>query len=166
MMNKQEQQALEADFIGMIQAHRRIIYKVCSCYVTDRSPLEDLYQESVLNLWKSYPKFRRESAPSTWIYRVALNTCISDLRKNDKFRRHVPLACSAETAFEQESIEEELKELYRCIRQLKTLERAIILLYLEEKSYQEIADITGLSRDCVATRLRRIKVKLKLMSNY
>ncbi|MDR0896029.1 MAG: sigma-70 family RNA polymerase sigma factor [Prevotellaceae bacterium] len=165
-MSKQEHPSAETDFIEMIQSNRRVIYKVCSCYVTEQSSLEDLYQESVLNLWKSYPKFRRESAPSTWIYRVVLNTCISDLRKNDKYRRHVPLALSDEMQFEQDSIEEQLRELYRCIRQLKTLERAIILLYLEEKSYQEIADITGLSRDCVATRLKRIKAKLKLMSNH
>jgi RNA polymerase sigma-70 factor (ECF subfamily) len=166
MMNKKAQQAMEADFIEMIQSNRRIIYKVCSCYVTEQSPLEDLYQESVLNLWKSYPKFRRESAPSTWIYRVVLNTCISDLRKNDKFRRQVPLALSDDIQFEQERIEEELKLLYHYIRQLTKLERAIILLYLEEKPYQEIADITGLSRNCVATRIKRIKAKLKLMSNH
>jgi RNA polymerase sigma-70 factor (ECF subfamily) len=164
-MSKKEQHALEADFIKMVQQHERIIYKVCSFYVSDRSPMEDLYQETVLNLWKAFPKFRRESSHSTWIYRIALNSCISDLRKFGKFKAHVPLSLSEDIAFEPDTMEDDLRELYRLIRQLQTLERAIVLLYLEEKSYQEIADITGLSLSNVATRLKRIKEKLKIMSN-
>ncbi|GHT76895.1 DNA-directed RNA polymerase sigma-70 factor [Bacteroidia bacterium] len=164
-MSKISQAELENDFIRMIRENERIIYKVCSFYISESSPMEDLYQETVLNLWKSFPKFRNESSFSTWIYRIALNSCISGLRKENKHRRQVPLSLSEEIAFEPDSMEEEIRELYQWIYQLKTLERAIILLWLEEKSYQEIADITGLSLSNVATKLKRIKEKLKTMSN-
>ncbi|MDR0873673.1 MAG: sigma-70 family RNA polymerase sigma factor [Prevotellaceae bacterium] len=164
-MKKNEHIALENDFIRMIQANERIVYKVCSFYVSEIFPMEDLYQEAVLNLWKAYPKFRNESSYSTWIYKIALNTCISGMRKESKYHQNVPLSLSDELVFESDNLEEELKELYRLIYQLKNLERAVILLYLEEKSYQEIADITGLSLCNVATKLKRIKEKLKVMSN-
>ncbi|GHU68350.1 DNA-directed RNA polymerase sigma-70 factor [Bacteroidia bacterium] len=144
-MKKIEQIALENDFIRMIQTNERIIYKVCSFYISEIFRMEDLYQETVLNLWKAYPKFRHESSYSTWIYKIALNTCISGMRKENKHSRKAPIALAEEISFEPDDWEENVQELYRLIYQLKTLERAIILLYLEEKSYQEIADITGLS---------------------
>jgi RNA polymerase sigma-70 factor (ECF subfamily) len=127
--------------------------------------MEDLYQEVVLNLWKSFPKFRHESQISTWIYRVALNTCITDLRQNLKFRRHVPLSPSFDITFEPENMESELKELYSLIYRLNRIERSLILLWLEEKNYQEISDITGLSVSNVGVKLKRIKEKLVNMSN-
>jgi RNA polymerase sigma-70 factor (ECF subfamily) len=164
-MSKQINTELESGFIRMIQANERIIYKVCSFYVSEDFLMEDLYQETVLNLWKAYPKFRNESSYSTWIYKIALNSCISGMRKENKHRHKVPLSLSEEIAFEQDSMEEDIRALYGLIHQLKTLERAIILLWLEEKPYQEIAEITGLSISNVATKLKRIKEKLKTMSN-
>jgi len=164
-MSKHSQAALEEDFIRTIRENEKIIFKVCSFYVSEQSPMDDLYQETVFNLWKSFPKFRNESSYSTWIYRVALNTCISDFRRESKFHRHVPLALSESIAYDPDSMDDEIRELYRLIYQLKNLERAIILLWLEEKSYQEIADITGLSLCNVGTKLKRIKEKLKTMSN-
>jgi RNA polymerase sigma-70 factor (ECF subfamily) len=163
-MSKHNQSQLENEFIQMVQKNERIIYKVCSFYVSEDFPMEDLYQETVLNLWKGFPKFRNESSYSTWIYRIALNTCISGMRKS-KHSQKVPLALAGEIGFEPDNLEAELKELYRLIYQLRDLERAIILLFLDEKSYQEIADITGLSISNVATKLKRIKEKLKTMSN-
>jgi RNA polymerase sigma-70 factor (ECF subfamily) len=163
--NKSEHVQLENDFIKMIQTNERIIYKVCSFYVSDSLPMEDLYQEAVLNLWKGFPKFRNESSYSTWIYKIALNSCISGIRRESKHFENVPLSLSDDIAFEPDSKEEDIRELYRLINQLKTQERAIILLYLEEKPYQEIADITGLTLSNVATKLKRIKEKLKTMSN-
>ena len=164
-MSKHSREILEEDFIRTVRENEKIIYKVCSFYVSEQSPMDDLYQETVFNLWKSFPKFRNESSYSTWIYRVALNTCISDFRKGSKYNRQVPLSLSDEIVFEPESMADEIRELYRLIYQLKNLERAIILLWLEEKSYQEIADITGLSLCNVGTKLKRIKEKLKIMSN-
>ena len=164
-MSKNNQTELEQSFIRMIRENEKVIYKVCSFYVSEQSPMEDLYQETILNLWKSFPKFKHESSFSTWIYRVALNTCISDLRKMSRHKGKVSLFFSEEIAFEPNNMEADVRELYRMIYQLKNLERAIILLWLEEKSYQEIAEITGLSVSNVATKLKRIKEKLKTMSN-
>jgi len=155
---------LEKAFIELVQQNERLIYKVCSFYVSDEFPMTDLYQEVIYNLWRSFPKFRNESSLSTWMYRVALNTCISGIRKELKRPKHIPIAGLEEYLIEPESMEENIREMYKLIHQLKTLERAIILLYLEEKSYQEIADITGLTINNVATKLKRIKEKLKKMS--
>jgi RNA polymerase sigma-70 factor (ECF subfamily) len=164
-MSKHNQLELGNDFIRMVRENEKIIYKVCSFYVSENFPMEDLYQETVSNLWKAYPKFRNESSYSTWIYKIALNTCISGMRKENRHYQRVSLSFSEEIAFEPDSMEEDIRELYCLIYQLKTLERAIILLWLEEKSYQEIAEITGLSLSNVATKLKRIKEKLKTMSN-
>jgi RNA polymerase sigma-70 factor (ECF subfamily) len=155
---------LEKAFIELVQQNERLIYKVCSFYVSDEFPMTDLYQEVVYNLWRSFPKFRNESSLSTWMYRIALNTCISGIRKELKRPKHVSILELEGHLIEPESMEENIREMYKLIHQLKTLERAIILLYLEEKSYQEIADITGLTINNVAIKLKRIKEKLKKMS--
>lgn len=161
-MNESE---TEKVFIEMIRQHERVIYKVCSFYISDDYSIEDLYQEVVCNLWKAYPKFRNECTVSTWVYRIALNTCISGIRKVVRQPQSVPIAMLHESLVQPEDMSESIKEMYRLIYQLKTLERAIVLLYLEEKSYQEIADITGLTLSNVATKLKRTKEKLKQMSN-
>lgn len=155
---------LERAFVEMIHRYERVIYKVCSFYVSEEYPLADLYQETVYNLWKGYTKFRGDSSESTWIYRIALNTCISGLRKEKNKPERTSVSAFENLFAETDNMEEEIREMYRLIRQLKTLERAIVLLYLEEKSYQEIADITGLTLSNVATKLKRIKLKLKKMS--
>ncbi|MDR2764315.1 MAG: sigma-70 family RNA polymerase sigma factor [Tannerella sp.] len=165
-MSKQHRAELERDFIRMIRENERVIYKVCSFYVSDDFPMEDLYQESVLNLWKAFPRFRNESSYSTYVYRVALNTCISGIRRKSRQGQKVSLAFTEELTFEPDMNQEEnLREMYRLIRQLKKLERSLILLWLEERPYQEIAEITGLSLCNVATKLKRIKEKLIKMSN-
>ena len=155
---------LEKTFIELVQQNERLIYKVCSFYVSDEFPMTDLYQEVVYNLWRSFPKFRNESSLSTWMYRIALNTCISGIRKELKRPKHIPISGLEEHLVQPESMEKSIREMYKLIYQLKTLERAIILLWLEEKSYQEIADITGLTINNVAIKLKRIKEKLKKMS--
>ena len=157
---------MEKAFIAIVRQYERVIYKVCSFYASDEFPLADLYQEVVCSLWLAFPKFRNESALSTWIYRIALNTCITGVRKDMRRPKgSVAAAMLAESLPEPESMEENIRELYRLIAQLKTLEKAIVLLYLEEKSYQEIADVTGLTVSNVATKLKRTKEKLKQMSN-
>lgn len=155
-------QNLEKEFIEIVQQNERLIYKVASFYADANTPLNDLYQEVVLNLWKGFPKFRGDSKLSTWIYRIALNTCISF------FRRHKNKPVYVEIAWDiaaEQSNADDIKELYALINQLGRLERALVLLYLDEKSYQEMADITGLTLSNVATKLNRIKTKLKQMSN-
>lgn len=156
---------IENAFLRMVRENERLIYKVCSFYVSVDYPLADLYQDVVCSLWAGFEKFRGESGSSTWIYRVALNTCISNLRRKMRAPAGIPLAALQETLVEPESISGQIAEMYRLVHQLKTMERAIVLLWLEEKSYQEIADITGLTVSNVATKLKRSKEKLKELSN-
>ena len=156
---------LEKAFIEIIQQNERIIYKVCSFYISDDATLGDLYQDVVSNLWVAYPKFRSECPISTWIYRIALNTCISSVRKELKKPQRVPLSQLPDIFEQTEDSSPDVSELYRLIYQLKDMERAIILLYLEEKSYQQIADIVGLTVCNVAIKLKRTKEKLLSMSN-
>lgn len=166
-MSKISKDELEQAFIEMIGRHERIIYKVCSFYRSEQLPVVDLYQETIYNLWKAFPRFRMESKISTWIYRIALNTCISGVRKEGKRSKQVALSGTERWPIEPDTGDnEELRELYRRIHQLRSLERAIVLLYLEERPYQEIADITGLTLSNVAVRLMRAKEKLKQMSNH
>ena len=160
-MNKRE---TEEKFIATIRQHERVIYKVCSFYVSSELPKEDLFQEVVYNLWRGFSKFRDECSVSTWIYRVTLNTCISGLRKESKHPKSSIAALPLEQTLpepENAEMEEKINEMYRLINQLKTLEKAIILLYLEDKSYQEIADITGLTVNNVAIKLNRAKEKMR-----
>lgn len=156
----------EQEFMAVVKEYERVIYKVCYLYTTKTASLNDLYQESVLNLWKGFPQFRRECKISTWIYRITLNTCISFIRKEKNIPEIVSLTHEAEWFTEEEDgFREILQELYRLINQLGQLDKSLILLYLEEKSYEEISEITGLTISNVATKLSRIKEKLKKMSH-
>ena len=153
----------EQEFVSMIQANERVIYKVCYLYTTPRNTLNDLYQEVVLNLWKAYPKFRQECKVSTWIYRIALNTCISFIRKDKNMPEIVTLTLENDRTEEADDTGLMLKRMYGMINKLGPLEKSIILLYLEDKSYEEISEITGLTLTNVATKLSRIKDKLRKM---
>ena len=152
---------LEESFVEIIRQHENIIYKVCSVYASPELPMADLYQEAVCNLWVGFPKFRNECAVSTWIYRVTLNTCVSGIRKNNRQPKTDVVANLSELLVAPESMTESIREMYRMINCLQTIEKAIVLLYLEEKSYQEISDITGLTVSNVATKLKRAREKLK-----
>ena len=154
---------LEQEFLSVIREYERVIYKVCYLYANPNAPLNDLYQEVILNIWKAFPKFRRECKVSTWIYRISLNTCISFLRKEKNIPEIVTLTQEADRTEENDETQAMLRQLYQMINRLGQLEKSIILLYLEEKSYEEIAEITGLTVTNVATKLSRIKDKLKKM---
>ena len=155
---------LEQEFTACIKEYERVIYKVCYLYTTKSVTLNDLYQEAVLNIWRAFPNFRRECKISTWIYRITLNTCISFIRKEKNIPEIVSLTQEAEWLTEEEdSFREMLVELYRLINCLGQLDKSIILLYLENKDYAEIAEITGLTVTNIATKLSRIKDKLRKM---
>lgn len=156
---------IEREFMTMLQAYERVIYKVCYLYTTPTTTLTDLYQEVVINLWKSFPKFRHECKESTWIYRIALNTCISFLRKEKNIPEIITLSQDFDRLDEDDETQAMLRTLYQLINRLGQLDKSIILLYLEEKSYEEIAEITGLSVTNVATKLSRIKEKMRKMNN-
>ncbi len=156
--------SLEKEFLSVIRSYERVIYKVCYLYTTPNATLNDLYQEVVLNIWKAFPKFRAECKISTWIYRIALNTCISFIRKEKRTPEYVTLNPEVNTIMdENDPIHDMLKQLYNMINRLGQLDKSIILLYLEEHSYEEIAEITGLTVTNVATKISRIKDKLKKM---
>lgn len=158
-------QQREKEFISLVEEYKQVIYKVCYIYATNPDNLNDLYQEVVINLWKAFPRFRGECRASTWVYRIGLNTCISFFRKSSSRPEVVPISVDLEAVEEEENKTAQLHELYQMINRLGRLERALILLWLEEKSYQEMADITGISRTNVAVKLNRIKEKLRVMSN-
>lgn len=155
---------VEQEFVTLIQEYERVIYKVCYLYTTPHATINDLYQEVVINLWKAYPKFRNECKISTWIYRIALNTCISFIRKEKNIPEIVTLSQIADRIEETDETQVMLKRLYSMINRLGQLEKSIVLLYLEDKSYEEIAEITGLTLTNVATKLSRIKDKLRKMN--
>ena len=148
----------EQEFVSVVREYERVIYKVCYLYTTPNATLNDLYQEVVLNLWKAFPKFRRECKISTWIYRISF------IRKENNIPEIVTLTQEADRTEETDETQAMLRQLYRMINRLGQLEKSIILLYLEEKSYEEIAEITGLTLTNVATKLSRIKDKLKKMN--
>lgn len=161
-----ERNRLEKDFLELITAQQRTIYKVCYIYASNQEDLNDLFQEVVINLWRSFPRYRGESSLTTWVYRIAMNTCITFLRRSNTRPHIISLTVDVSGKIaEEESRTGQLKELYRLINQLGKLERALILLWLEERSYQEMADILGISKANVAVKLLRTKEKLKRMSN-
>lgn len=150
-------------FIKTIREHEGIIYKITRIYFEDEEDQKDLYQEIVFQLWKSYDSFNSESKWSTWMYRVALNTAISFLKKDQtKLKRS-----SSEQLenFKMEPfdpvMEERIAWLYQNIQELNVVEKGIILLYLEGRNYEEISNITGFSTTNIGTRISRIKQKLK-----
>ena len=159
-MNEQEQ-----SFLSLVEQHKQIIYKVCFMYASDDETVNDLFQEVTLNLWKSFPRFRGDSKATTWVYRIAVNTCISWLRVSGKRIKTVPLTFSMTELLSDEQEKENLRELYALINRLGKLERALILLWLEERSYEEIAEILDISVSNVGVRINRIKAKLVSMSN-
>jgi len=158
-----EKQKTEAEFLDMLQEYNRIIFKVTSFYVDENATLDDLYQDVVLNLWKAFPNFRKESQLSTWIYRIALNTCVSFYRNNSRRPACVEITPELK-AYTEEN--ETVAELYACINRLGKLERALILLYLEDRPYKEIAEIMGITATNVSTKINRIKEKLKQISKF
>jgi RNA polymerase sigma-70 factor (ECF subfamily) len=161
-----ETKELEREFLDMIAAQKRVIYKVCYIYAKDQDDLNDLFQEVVLNLWKSFPSYRGDSKLTTWVYRIAMNTCITFLRRSNTRLQTIPMTADvASLVADEEGRTGQLQELYRLINKLGKLERALILLWLEERSYQEMADILGISKANVAVKLLRTKEKLKKMSN-
>lgn len=152
---------METEFLGLIHENQKIIHKICKLYRDSREDQEDLFQEIVYQLWKSYPGFRRESKVSSWIYRIALNTAIATYRKSkifidyyEEFPEHIHPS-------NEKTISENEERLFWALRKLNDSEKAVISLYLEDFNYKEIAEITGISDSNVGVRLNRIKNKLK-----
>ncbi len=155
---------MSSDFYtSSILPYAGIIIKICRAYTNSQEDFEDYYQEVCLQIWRSKDIFREESKWSTWIYRLSLNVCLTLLKKKKNNGQHfasdhLPAEATDDSlAFADES----LNQLYDAIKQLSEVDRAVILLYLEDKPYQEIADIIGTSPNNIAVRITRIKERLK-----
>ena len=151
------------EFIQDIKENEGIIYKVTRIYSNNTEDQNDLYQEIVYQLWKSYNSFKGNSKISTWMYRIALNTAISNLKKEKRRGSQVSIDNLLLNQMNEvdTAMEERITLLYAHIKKLSIVERGIILLHLEGKSYDEIAIITGFTNTNIGTRLARIKQKLK-----
>jgi RNA polymerase sigma-70 factor, ECF subfamily len=159
---------VEKEFIELIKNHQGILHKICNVYFIRNPYKEDYYQEILIRLWKSYPSFRNQSAFSTWLYRVALNTAIDILRKENLQPVHTELSKIEYNIPDQEhNVESEKKDtLYHAISHLSDVEKAIIILYLEDYSYKEIAEIIGISESNTGVKINRIKNQLiKILAN-
>jgi RNA polymerase sigma factor (sigma-70 family) len=152
---------MRKEFVDILNNHRGLIYKVCHLYCDDPEDRKDLFQEIVLQVWKSLGSFRQESTIGTWMYRIALNTAITHFRKEKRLGGKVSLnGIDIPDLNDSSEKEDQLKELFKAIEDLDRIDKSIILLYLEEKNYEEISEITGLTRTNVGVRLNRIKIKL------
>lgn len=159
----------ETEFTQLIESNQGIIHKVCRIYCDTPETREDLFQEIVLQLWKSFDSFKGDSKFSTWMYRVGLNTAITLFRQKN---RTISTTSLDDGSFfnirsndYDEEYEEKLKFLYACIKKLNDVERALILLYLEDLPYRDIANTIGISEVNARVKMNRAKTKLKEMMN-
>jgi len=160
-LNNRQQEQL---FIKQVTESQGIIHKVCRMYCDSDEHRKDLFQEILIQLWKSYGSFRGDSKFSTWMYRVALNVAIQDLRKSKKRQSLFTTTEKFRDISEEktdDTDDENLKLLYTAISYLNKVEKAIMILYLENKSNEEISEIIGITQNYVRVKMNRIKVKLK-----
>ena len=148
----------------MVREHKNTIYTVCFMFSKDSDEVNDLFQEVLINLWKGFESFEGKSKVDTWIWRVSFNTCISQERKK-KRNSPIPLSMGIDLFNDKDDDTKQVKMLYDRIHRLKPFDRAIVLLWLENMSYEEIAAIVGITVKNVGVRLYRIKEELKQMSN-
>ena len=163
-MQKQE---AEKQFEKDIRDNELLIYKVCRVYAYTDADRQDLFQEIVIQLWKAYPKFNGQARFSTWLYRIAINTAITRLRKQKNFiTSYEPATLPANISDNNYSKDEEerLQQLYTAIELLNEIEKAIVMLYMEDKSYEEMEDILGLSQGNLRVKMNRIKEKLRKLT--
>lgn len=159
---------MSQDFYNtMILPYAAIIIKICRAYTDSEEDFEDYYQEVCLQIWRSRERFRNDASWSTFLYRIALNVCLTLLKKKSLTRRAYAVDDTSAGQISNEAFQDEqVQILYAAIKRLKEVDRALILLYLEEHKYEEIATITGMSASNVAVRILRIKKKLKEIINH
>ena len=156
---------MELKFTQTIREHKGTIYTVCYMFSNNPQEVADLFQEILINLWRGFPKFRGDSNVRTWIYRVSLNTCISFERRESRNKDTLPLKMDINLFDDSDEDSKQVQMLRTRISKLGPFDRAIVLLWLENLSYDEIGAIVGISAKNVSVRLVRIKEQLKKMSN-
>jgi RNA polymerase sigma factor (sigma-70 family) len=154
---------LQERFQARVEEHKKILYKICNSYCRDRDARDDLAQEIIIQLWQSFGKYDERRRFSTWMYRIALNVAISFYRRESTRTRHVisDEEHLLEAANETESQPEDIRVLYQFIERLDPLNKALVLLYLDGNNYQEIAEVVGISETNIATKISRLKSKMK-----
>ena len=157
--------ALERQFAQTVAEHKSTIYTVCYMFSQDADEVNDLFQEVLVNLWKGFEGFEHRSDIKTWIYRVALNTCISIDRKKKRRSSEVRLTMDINLFKDSDEDTKQVDMLHKRISKLQPFDRAIVLLWLENLSYEEIGQIVGITTKNVSVRLFRIREQLKQMSN-
>ena len=152
----------EHDFEQLVRTHKATIYTACYLFSKDQDEVADLFQECLINLWRSWPRFEGRSDVRTWIYRISLNVCVSLDRKR---RRHptIPLTMDINPYEEDNQNSRQMEILRQRINQLPPIDRALVLMWLENMSYDEIGAVVGISAKNVSVRLVRIKEQLKRM---
>ena len=151
----------EQAFTQMVREHKSTIYSVCYMFSKDTDEIDDLFQEILIRLWKGFDSFRAESGVRTWIYRVSLNSCLNADKKKRRAGERVPLSVDIDPFEDTDDRALQTKRLYARINQLGLVDRALILLWLEGLSYEEIGNIVGISVKNVSIQLFRIKEELK-----
>ena len=155
---------MKEEFLRNITGNQGIIHKVTRIYCDNVDDRKDLFQEILIQLWKSYGSFKEQSKFSTWMYRVAINTAITAFKKGSRQKAKTQFVSEipsiADDDYDDE-LEENLNLLHTAIGQLTGIEKSIVLLYLEDKSYEEIAEITGITQNYVRVKMNRIKKKLE-----
>lgn len=159
----------EKEFLAVTDQYKEVIAKVCYLYSNAYTSFDDLYQEVLINLWQGLESFRGEAKISTWIYRTAINTCITWHRRNARYGnrntdRLDDMIFEPADTDDGASAMEDYRELYRLISMLGPVDKALVTLWLDENSYEDIADITGLSQTNVAVRLHRAKERLSKLA--
>lgn len=155
----------ELKFTELVEEYKKTIYTVCYFFSNDTDEVNDLYQEILINLWRGFEAFRGESSLKNWIWRVSLNTCNNRERKKKRSVQTVPLSVDIDLYNDADTDSKQIRMLYDRIACLDLFDRALILLWLENMSYEEIANVAGITPANVTIRLFRIKERLKSMSN-
>jgi RNA polymerase sigma-70 factor (ECF subfamily) len=155
------------EFEVRIKENESLLYKVCRVYTVMKADREDLFQEIVIQLWKAYPNFKGASKFSTWLYRVAINTAITGLRKKKSIEvsyepSKLPLHIVDENL--NREAEEKLKQLYDAVDELNDVDKAIVILYMEDRTYEEMEEILGISQGNLRVKMNRIKEKLRQLT--
>jgi RNA polymerase sigma factor (sigma-70 family) len=156
----------QSEFISLINQHQKIIHKICAVYVSNPDERKDLFQEVLLQAWKSFTNFKGASQFSTWLYRVALNTAIAGYRKSKKSITVTGISFGMEPAAEKEDEAslEQMKMLQDAIAQLSDVDKALVMLYLEDYDYDTIGAMLGITPNNVAVKMNRVKTKLRSWS--
>lgn len=153
----------EEIFARLVREHKSTIYTVCYMFSKDEDEVQDLFQETLINMWKGMGGFRQESKVDTWIYRVALNTCLTQERKKKREVKKVPLTMDVNFFEDNDANAKQARILHQRISQLAYVDRALVMLWLDGMSYDEIGAVVGISPQNVAVKLFRIKEQLKKM---